>query len=243
MVALDVVCPKTCLFCGTMALSESEDLCAGCMTSIASCLSGEYCPRCGKSSPPFGRRASGCGACPDKRPPYDGVIRVGAYTGQYAALLRSFKYGGHEELDRFLAGQLAVRVARSEVYEDFDAIVAVPTCWRHRLRRRFHPAEVIARLLANRTGIPLAKSLVRLGGGPHQVGQSKTAREANVRGKFRIAHGRDVRGARLCLVDDVMTTGATVSECARVLKRAGAAYVQVAVLARAGDDPVTLLHV
>jgi ComF family protein len=250
--ALDVVCPNTCLLCGTLALGGNvtdTGLCAGgqlceaCMQAVSASWSDAYCPRCGKFTPPFGWRASGCGLCPDRRPPYDGVIRVAAYAGQFATLLRAFKYGGREELDAFFSGQLAARVARSDVYEEIEALVAVPTCWQHRLRRAFHPAEVIARLVAKRTCIPLAKVLVRTGGGPHQVGQSKTAREENVRGKFRMARGCGVAGAKLCLVDDVMTTGATVSECARVLKRAGAVQVQVAVLARAGDDPVTLLHV
>jgi predicted amidophosphoribosyltransferase len=91
-------------------------------------------------------------------------------------------------------------------------------------------------------GIPHAPLLDRTGGA-HQVGLSYTARQANVRGRFRLARGCAVEGACLLLVDDVMTTGATASECARVLKRAGAREVHVAVIARAGDDPVTLRHI
>jgi len=169
-------------------------------------------------------------------------MRVGAYSGGLRALITAFKFGGHEELDVHFAGRLARVIARSAIYDEVDAVVPVPTCWQHRISRRFHPAVAVARPAARQCGIPYAPLLVRKGG-PHQVGLSHTARLANVRGRFHLARGCAVKGARLLLVDDVMTTGATASECARVLLRAGADEVHVAVIARAGDDPVTLRQI
>ena len=240
---LDLICSHRCLRCDTPDLDRDDELCATCLRVVEEAAARSYCRRCGKTVPPYGLRSSGCGACQRERWPFDMVIRVGTYSGAWASLLRLFKYGGREEFDAFFARRLARRIAQSSVYEEVDAVVAVPTCWQHRLRRAFHPALVVGRQVARRCEIPFADVLTRIGGGPHQVGQPRSARLENVHGKFRVSPGCSVRGARLCLVDDVMTSGATVSECSRVLKRAGAAEVFVAVLARAADDPVTLLRV
>jgi ComF family protein len=202
-----------------------------------------YCPRCGATIPPYTGIRDDCGVCARRTFPFDSVIRFGAYAGGLKAAVRAFKFKKHEELDLYLATCLSRAVARCAIYEDIDAVVAVPTCWQHRLRRPFHPAVALGRLVARRCRIPYAPLLVRTSGGPHQIGLSFTARMANVRGRFRMARGCAVPGARIVLVDDVMTTGATASECTRVLRASGADEVHVAVLARAGDDPATLRHI
>ncbi len=240
---LEAVCPRRCLVCGTPDVDADGPLCGGCRDAVAEALANAYCPRCGATLPPYGAVPGGCGRCVDVRLAYRRVLRVGAYRAGLQTALKAFKYGGREELDDYFVQFLARAIAGSDLYEAIDAITPVPTCWQHRLRRLFHPAEVLARGAAQRCGIPYAPVLVRRGGGPHQVGQTQTARLANVRGKFHLARGCAVRGSRICVVDDVMTTGATAGECARVLRRAGAAEVYVAVVARAETDPATLLHV
>lgn len=239
---LDAVYPCRCVLCRRL-LAADPPLCPACREFVEASSSRPACPSCGATLSPFAGIDPACAACASQRFAFDSVGRVGAYTGGLRALLTAFKFGGHEELDRYFAERLARVIQRLEVYEDIDAAVAVPTCWRHRLRRAFHPAVVLGRMAARRCRIPYAPLLVRVGGGPHQVGLSYTARQTNVRGRFRLARGCAVQGARLLLIDDVMTTGATVGECARVLKRAGAEAVHVVVVARAGDDPVTLRHV
>jgi ComF family protein len=162
-------------------------------------------------------------------------------------MFRRFKYQGYENLELFLARNLAKAIIQSEHYEDIDVLVPVPTCWQHRLRRNlrgsregFHPAEGLAQLLSKHTSIPYAPLLDRNRGGPSQVGLSGPARLENVRGKFQLARGCRVAGGRVCIVDDIMTTGATVRECAKVLRRAHVAAVYVAVVARAGEDTASL---
>ena len=233
---LDSICPPACGLCRGPEVSAGAVLCHACLQAIGEQMSREYCPRCGSAVPPYGLRPTGCGDCPPGNPPFDGVIRVGFYSGAFAELVRVFKYRGREELTGFFVGELSRRLARSDIYEPVDAITYVPTCWQHRLRRVFYPPQAIARELASRCGIPLADVLERTGGGPHQINQSPTARRHNVRGKFRLARGCSVDGARLCLIDDVMTTGATVGECAKVLQAAGAEAVCVAVLAKTSLD-------
>ncbi|HRX85910.1 MAG TPA: double zinc ribbon domain-containing protein [Phycisphaerae bacterium] len=237
---LEAVYPRRCALCHTSIAGDDAPLCPACREAVEAASRHPACPRCGMTLAPFAGPA--CVTCAQRTFPFDSVVRVGAYTGGLRALLTAFKFGGHEELDVYFAERLARVIMRLEVYEEIDALVAVPTCWQHRLRRSFHPAAVLARLAARRCRIPLAPLLVRRGG-PHQVGLSLTARQANVRGRFHLARGCAVPGARLLLVDDVMTTGATAGECTRVLRRAGADAVHVAVVGRAGDDPVTLRHV
>ena len=240
---LDALCPDACALCDANLTAQHEDLCTACREAVSRAWALAYCPRCGRNTPPFGQLPSGCGRCPPTKPRYDRVIRIGTYHSAYQALIRRFKFGGCQELDQMLTRELARRIAQSDLFESIDALTPVPTCWQHRLRRPFHPAVHIGGMLARRCGIPYAPLLDRIRGGPSQMGLSPAQRESNVRGKFRLARGCGVTGARLCLVDDVMTTGATVNECARILKRAGAQEVYVAVLARAGDDPTTLRHV
>ena len=233
---LDVLWPQACVFCSSDDVEQDEVLCLSCRRAISVQTELAYCPRCGFTAPPFGLTERGCSHCPPGALPYERVIRVGAYSGTWAALIRAYKFGRREELTSFLAGELARRIARSEVFESIDAVVAVPTCWQHSLRRRFYAAGAVARAAAAVCGLPLANVLQRRSGGPHQVGLTLAVRRDNVRGRFRLARGCQVGGARVCVVDDVITSGATVAECARVLKRAGAAAIYVAVLARARDD-------
>jgi ComF family protein len=236
---LDALAPPSCVLCGCDLATDPTPFCSACLLALGDLTARAYCPRCGMTAAPFGLRPEGCGRCVTEKLPYDGVIRVAAYRDAFARLIRAYKYRRREEVDAYLIHELARRVARAPVFESIDAVVAVPTCMAHRLLRPLHPAGVIGRGLARHLGIPFVRALGRKYG-PHQVGRPATFRLANVRGKFRMRRGSSVDGKVLCLVDDVMTTGATASECAKVLKRAGAKEVHVAVLARAGEDPASL---
>lgn len=235
------VWPRTCFLCGVLNAERNarrlrSDLCAACQEKLQRCIDRESCPACGSNVPPFGITNGRCGQCRGQRLRFEGVQRVGPYSGALRILVQRFKFGGQEDLVHLFASPLARRIVRSEVYEDIDAVVPVPTCWQHRLLQRFYPATALAKQVAKRSRIPYAALLERTAGGPRQTLLPESDRRRNVRGKFRLARGCDVAGARLCLVDDVMTTGSTVAECSRVLKRAGAARVFVAIVARAGAD-------
>src|SRR5579885_899542 len=123
---------------------------------------------------------------------------------------------------------------RSEVLENADFLVPVPLHWTRLFRRRYNQAALLANAIRSAGGPPPAfDCLVRRRRTPSQGHLGVLARERNVHSAFAVRHPETVRGRRLVLVDDVMTTGATVDECARVLKRAGAASVGVLTLARA----------
>lgn len=210
------------------------DLCAGCRHSIDRARDVEFCTRCGTTVGPFGGTGDGCPACRATHVPTAGFTRVGEFSGGLADLVRMFKFRGGQHLDRCHGHLLGRAVTEVPWFDEVDVLTAVPTCWQHRLRRRFHAASALAPHVARRTGLPLLALLRRTKGGRHQVGLPKAARVENVRGKFKISRGVALAGTVVCLMDDVATTGATIGECARVLKRAGAQRVYAAVVAHAG---------
>jgi ComF family protein len=116
----------------------------------------------------------------------------------------------------------------------FDVIVPMPLHWRKRLERGFNQSELLARVLSRRTGIPVLNALERRKPTAPQAGLTRAQRRSNVAGAFEASRRRDrIDGRHVLLIDDVLTTGATASACAAVLKRAGARRVTVLTLARA----------
>ena len=167
-----------------------------------------------------------------------GTVRVSAYDTESGKVLRLYKYHGRQKLGLLLGRWMAESISASTWHNRIEVVASVPTHWTRRLRRSFHAADALAILIAERLGLPHAVLLKRIRGGPHQIGLKYEERKANVRNAFAMCRGVELRQARVLLVDDVKTTGATVNECAGVLKKAGAAEVYVAVVALAGGDPV-----
>ena len=190
---------------------------------------GPSCPVCGEpyASPEADRHL--CSSCENKLPSFDRAVSAGRYDGVLAEAIHLFKYAKKIGLGRPLGDLLA-----DHLPEDIQADVIVPVPLHpQRLRgREFNQSLVLAEVVARRRKIPnVAGALIRTVHRPPQIGLKRPERLANVRGVF--APGPiDLSGVRALLIDDVYTTGATVGECARVLKRAGAAYVTVATLAR-----------
>ncbi|GJM23735.1 MAG: amidophosphoribosyltransferase [Phycisphaerae bacterium] len=247
---LDTIWPPSCHGCGQSSDQAADELCESCTAAIGSAMRLAHCPGCGSTVAPFELSPEGCGTCRLEGRPFAHVYRTAAYVDGFAEMFRRFKYNGYENLEVFLARSLAREIIQSDHFEQIDVLVPVPTCWQHRLRRNlqgsrqgFHPAEGLARLVSKYTSIPYAPLLDRIQGGPSQVGMSGPARLENVRGKFRLSRGCLVAGGRVCIVDDIMTTGATVRECAKVLRRGNVATVYVAVIARAGEDSASLKSV
>ena len=148
--------------------------------------------------------------------------------------VRSYKYGRREELEPLLGNWLLEAIEASSWRDRIEAIVPVPTHWRRRIKQSVYPAERLASFVADRTDLPQLPILRRTRAGPHQIGLSYTARVKNVRGAFAVRSGVSLNKARLLIIDDVKTTGATVDECARVLRRAGASELYAATIVKAG---------
>ena len=171
-----------------------------------------------------------CALCRSGLRGFDAAYSFGAYEGVLRKLIHLYKYGKIRTLARPLSGLLAQALPRDEA---FDATVPVPLYWRRRLQRGFNQAELLARGLASRTGIPVVMALRRVRATPTQAGLSNSARRQNVAQAFRSrSASRNVQGKRILLIDDVMTTGATAASCALALKQAGARRVALLTVAR-----------
>ncbi|HSP68648.1 MAG TPA: ComF family protein [Bryobacteraceae bacterium] len=160
---------------------------------------------------------------------FDAVYSYGSYEGTLRQLIHVFKYGGV----RPLAGTFGRLMAQALPREaGFDLIVPMPLHWFKQWQRGFNQAELLAAEIGRKWNTPVKSIVRRRRVTAPQAGLTNAKRRANVQGAFRIAGGRRVDGLRILLVDDVVTTGATASACARVLKRAGAAHVSLLALAR-----------
>jgi competence protein ComFC len=148
-------------------------------------------------------------------------------------LIHLYKYGRIQTLRRPLGDLLASALPRDE---RFDAVTPVPLHWRRQWQRGFNQAELLAREIARRSGIPVVNALRRVRATLTQAGLSNTGRRTNVTKAFECRRGtrwaRRIEGKRILLIDDVMTTGSTAASCALALKRVGAARVALLTVAR-----------
>ena len=230
--ASDFLFPPACPGCGRV-MAEHGALCQACWRDVAF-IERPYCEALGT---PFSHDlgAGFLSAEAIANPPvFDRLRAVCTFDGTARALVHGLKYRDRTELTPMMAHWMAR--AGAELIADCDVIVPVPL---HRWRlvsRRFNQAADLARALEGETGRPmLANALRRKRRTAQQVGLGKAAREANMKGAFDVtAQGKsELIGKRVLLIDDVYTTGATVSAATRALKRAGAAKVDVLTFALA----------
>ena len=173
-----------------------------------------------------------CGDCARGRPTWDQARAVLRYDKNSRRLLLAFKHGDHTN-SAAAFGRWMHR-AGSEVLAGADLLVPVPLHWTRLFQRRYNQAALLAHAVRAAGGPEVATDwLVRRRRTPAQGRLGPASRERNVRGAFAMRGRRSVAGKRVVIIDDVMTTGATVEECARVLKRAGAVSIGVLTLARA----------
>ncbi len=223
---LRVLLPPRCLLCGA-AGAGGRDLCAGCAADIA--FNTPCCPRCAL---PLEAPAPLCGECLKREPPFASAWAPFRYGHPLDLLEARFKFRADLAAGRVLAGLLADR-ACADVPSLPELVVPVPLHPARLRERGYNQALELARPLARALAIPLRHDLlVRTRATPPQTGFDAQTRRRNLRGAFAVAPG-SVLPAHVALVDDVMTTGATLHECARVLRRAGVARVDAWALARA----------
>jgi ComF family protein len=172
-----------------------------------------------------------CGACLASPPPFAAAYAAFEYAFPFDRLLQAFKYGGRLALADFLADALSAAVAQRPPNHPMpDAVLALPLAPSRQRARGFDQATEIARRVARQTAVPMATGLRRVRDTPAQAALPWKARASNVRGAF--AADPSLAGMRIAIVDDVMTTGATLASAASAVLRAGAQSVEAWAVAR-----------
>jgi ComF family protein len=229
--ALDIALPPLCPSCRE-PLGHGVGLCATCWSKL-SLIEKPYCARLGIPfvyDPGPGLLSMEAIANP---PAYDRARAAVRYDDVARALVVAFKFSDRLDLAPMMGRWMAR--AGSELLADADALLPVPLHWRRLWARRFNQAAALSKAISEVSGVPvLHGGINRVRATPQQVGLSKSERAGNVQGAFQVPADRkaEIAGKRLVLVDDVLTSGATVDTCARALLRAGAAHVDVLVFAR-----------
>ena len=237
--ALDVALPPLCAACRDPV--DGPGLCPACWAKL-SFITRPYCERLGVPfvyDPGPGMLSMEAIADP---PAYNRARAAVRFDEVSRKLVHGLKYGDRLDLAPLMGRWIAH--AGRELLADADALVPVPLHWRRQWTRRFNQSAMLAAAISAESGLPVAAdALKRVKATAQQVGLNRSERATNVQGAFKVPEeGKAaVYGRRLVLVDDVLTSGATVDVCARALRRAGAANVDVLVFARVADPVRTAI--
>ena len=235
--ASDFLFPPTCPGCGRM-LARHSGVCPACWQKITF-IERPYCEVLGT---PFSHDLGAGMLCAEaiaNPPDFDRARAVCAFNGTAKNLVHALKYRDRTELAPMLA--LWMARAGSEILAECDAIIPVPLHSRRLLSRKFNQAAELAGQISQLSGKPmLAAAVSRTRNTEHQVGLGRTGRAENVRGAVKVTErGKlEITGKRVVLIDDVYTTGATVSAMARAIRSSHAADISILTFARALPDTI-----
>lgn len=222
---LDVVWPRACEVCGRPADRPGRHVCSDCLNRLPFLPLTGGCRLCG-------REATGldveylCEDCRVRRPAFDRAASALRMEGVAREMLNAFKFRYHYWLRDDLVDFLEASVRSRFDVKGIDLVVAMPLTWRRLWNRGFNQCAVLAKPLARRLGKPCPPFVLRRKNAPKQQSRlGEEERRANVVNTFAVRFPQTVAGRTILLLDDVMTTGSTLSEGAAELKRAGASRV------------------
>lgn len=226
---LNLLLPARCLHCGT-SVDEVNTVCSACWQQMHF-LSAPFCDTC---SQPFDftmPEGSECAACAQTPPQFDKARSVLVYNEHSRKLISEFKYSDRIHASKAYGKWMAR--AGKDILKDADVIIPVPLHSKRLKKRLYNQAALLAQVIAKEANItynPIV--LQRIKHRPPQAGLNKAERQKNIKGVFALKPNHTLKGKHVVLVDDVMTTAATINECCRILKEAGVASVSALTLAK-----------
>jgi predicted amidophosphoribosyltransferase len=233
----DFLFPPACMVCGESLPATTPMLCERCGQDLMQPV-GPRCQRCAAPVGPYLDTFAGCIHCRNDKFAFRRVLALGVYDGRMRWAVLRGKHPHGAPLIAALTDLLVDACIADLLTEPFDAVVPVPHHWRRRLMRLHTPAETIAERLARRLQRPYTPHILRKPRAtPSQTHSPASVRRQQQRGAFECPEAVDLSGARLLLVDDVLTTGATAHAAATALRSRNAADVIIAVLARGIGAP------
>lgn len=234
---LNLIYPDACLVCAApVARLQDRGICPACwQKALRLRIMGALCPSCGIPYQNFQEQtAHVCGQCIRQPPPFSGARAFGYYSSELSRIVLALKFNGRRDLAPALASLLGSAFLESWTPDDVDWIVPVPLHAKRLAERGYNQAALLARPLARLLGKPCGEHLLeRVRRTLPQVGLSDAERARNLHGAFLCSQPERVRARKVLLLDDVMTTGSTVSSASQALLEAGAARVCVLAVARA----------
>jgi len=229
--------PAVCINCSESICETDRSLCPDCWGQLINCTGGDYCTRCGRDTSRYAILGGVCPDCQGREFHFDQIARSGVYkVGEsLPQMIVAFK-NGRTELDSTLGFLANSALQGSGFVSAIELFVPVPLHWSRRLIRGYNQSFVLVKKLKHPTA-KISTDLVRIRRTKFQPTMaSPAARARNVAGAFAVREGHSFAGRKICLVDDIKTTGATLNECAKILKQAGASKVFALVLAIAGQN-------
>jgi len=216
--------PAVCCNCGLSICKSQDSLCSDCWHELMMATAGDYCHRCGRDASKYGQIDSGCADCQDREIHFDRIARGGVYNGTLRSMILAFKFRDRTELSGKLVHLLDAALAGSGFAGDIDIFVPVPLHWRRRFVRGYNQSLVLCKELG-KFSASMSTELLRIRYTQWQWGLTPAGRKRNVAGAFAVRRGHGFAGKNICLIDDITTSQATLNECAKTLKQAGAKKV------------------
>lgn len=228
----DLLMPRRCLMCGRRLTAQEEYACATCLMHLPLT---EYHKQ---EHSHLEKRFWGLF-------PVEKAVAMFHHDGEWTRrLIYHIKYWGHPDVATFLARTYAEELMEgSSFFEGIDTLVPLPLHWRRQLSRHYNQSHYIALGIRQATGIPIAKHVVkRVKNNPSQTRKKGLERRENVEGIFRLMHPERIAGKHILLIDDVVTTGATLTSCAQELAKAPDVRISILTLAAAAQTPIPALQ-